>query len=60
MASGVQVEGEERILASGEFVEGLLFRVERREKETLRLRRKVVGIPALMKKGVVGEGLKES
>jgi hypothetical protein len=40
MASGDRAKGDELILESGEFVEGLLSGVERREKETLRLRRK--------------------
>ena len=53
------VASDERILGSGEFVEGLLSEVEKQEKESLRSRRKVVGIPALMKKVVVGEGLKK-
>jgi hypothetical protein len=56
---GRKVASDVRILGSGEFVKGLLSEVEKREKETLRLRRKVVGIAALMKKVVVGEGLKE-
>lgn len=55
----MKVASDERILGSGEFVEGLLSEEEKREKETLRLTRKVVGIPALMKKVVAGEGLKE-
>lgn len=34
--------------------------MERREKETLRSSRKVVGLPVLMKKVVAGKGFKES
>jgi len=57
---GMKVASDERILGSGEFVEGLLSEVEKREKETLRLTRKVIELPTLMKKVVAGEGLKES
>jgi len=55
----MKVASDERILGSGEFVEGLLFEVEEREKETLRLARKVVGLSVLLEKVVARAGLKE-
>ena len=57
---GMKAASDERILGSGEFVEGLLSEVEKREKESLRLERKVVGLPVLMRRLVAGEGLEEA
>jgi hypothetical protein len=57
---GTKVASDERILGSGGFVEGLLSEVEKREKETLRLTRKVVSLPALIKVLAGGEGLEEA
>lgn len=45
---GGKIASDERILGSGEFVEGLLSEVEKKEKETLRLRRKAPSLTALM------------
>ncbi len=56
---GMKVASDTRILGSGEFVEGLLSEAAKREEETLRLRRKIVGLAALMKRIVSGEGLEE-
>ena len=57
---GMKVASDERVLGSGEFVEGLLCAAEEREKETLRLARKVVSLPVLMKALVAGEGMEEA
>jgi len=57
---GMKIASDERILGSGGFVEDLLSEVERREKETLRLTRKVVELSVLMEKVVTGARLKES
>jgi REP element-mobilizing transposase RayT len=57
---GMKVASDERILGSGEFVESLLSEVEKREGETLRLARKVVSLPSLMKTLAGGEGLEEA
>ena len=56
---GVKIPSDERILGSGDFVEGVLSGVAKGEEETLRLRRKVVSLPELMKTIVTGERLKE-
>ncbi len=55
----MKVASDSRILGSGEFVEGLLAEAAKREEETLRLRRKIVGLRALMKGIVAGEGMEE-
>ncbi len=52
---GMKIASDERILGSGEFVEGFLSEVAKREEETLRLRQKVVSLPALMKTIVAGQ-----
>ena len=57
---GMKIASDERILGSGEFVECLLSEVEKREKETLRLARKVVSLPVLIKALAAGEGLEEA
>lgn len=56
---GGKVPSDERMLGSGEFVEGVLAEVAKREDETLRLKRRVVGLPELMKTIVLGEKLRE-
>ena len=56
----MKIASDERILGSGEFVECLLSEVEKREKETLRLARKVVSLPVLIKALAAGEGLEEA
>jgi REP element-mobilizing transposase RayT len=55
-----QVASDTRILGSGEFVEGLLAEATRREKETLRLTRKVIALPALARRLTAREGLAEA
>jgi hypothetical protein len=57
---GVKVASDERILGSEEFIERLLLEVEEREKETLRLSRRVPGLVALAERIVKGEGIEES
>lgn len=57
---GVKVPADERILGSGEFTERLLAEAASREKETLRLSRKVVGLATLGKRIMAGERLPES
>jgi hypothetical protein len=46
-------------LGSGEFVEELLLEAEKREKETLRLSRRVRGLDELMREIVKGERIEE-
>lgn len=55
----MKVASDERILGSGEFVEQLLLEAEGREKESLRLRRKVPGLSELMRMVVSEEEMKE-
>ena len=55
----MKIPSDERISGNGEFVEGFLSEVAKREEETLRLRRKVVSLGELMKTIVTGEKLKE-
>jgi hypothetical protein len=56
---GDQVPSDQRILGSGEFVEELLLEAEKREKETLRLSRRVRGLDELMREMVKGERIEE-
>jgi putative transposase len=56
---GDKVPSDQRILGSGEFVEGLLLEAEKKEKETLRLSRRVKGLEELMREMVRGEGIEE-
>ena len=56
---GDKVASDQRILGSGEFVEGLVLEAEKREKETLRLSRRVRGLDELMRDMVKGEGIEE-
>ncbi len=51
---------DERILGSGAFIEQLLADAARREKETLRLARKIVDLASLAKRIAAGEGLPEA
>jgi hypothetical protein len=57
--NGDKVPSDQRILGSGEFVEELLLEAEKREKETLRLSRRVRGLHELMREIVKGEGIEE-
>lgn len=50
---------DERILGNGEFVERVIAETERRERETLRLRRSVPELSALLKEVAGREGLDE-
>jgi hypothetical protein len=56
---GDKIPSDQRILGSGEFVEELLLEAEKREKETLRLSRRVRGLDELMREMVKGEGIEE-
>ena len=56
---GDKVPSDQRILGSGEFVEELLLEAEKREKETLRVSRRVRGLDELMREMVKGEGIEE-
>jgi putative transposase len=56
---GDQVSSDQRILGSGEFVEELLLEAEKRERETLRLSRRVRGLDELMREMVKGERIEE-
>jgi hypothetical protein len=55
--TGGKVVSDDRILGSSEFVEELLAEAEEREKETLRLHRKVVNLSHLAKSIHKWEGL---
>jgi putative transposase len=57
---GVKVASDERILGSERFIERLLSEAEEREKETLRLSRKVPDLPTLAREIVKEEGIEES
>ncbi len=57
---GIKVASDERILGSGGFIERLLLEAEEREKETLRLTRKVPDLATLARRIVRGEGIEES
>ena len=50
---------DERILGSGDFVERVIAEAERQERETLRLRRRVPELSALLKEVACREGLAE-
>ena len=55
----VGMASDERILGSGEFVERVIAETERQERETLRLRRKVPELSALLKEVAWRERLDE-
>jgi len=57
---GIKVASDERILGREEFIERLLLEAEEREKETLRLSRRVPDLATLAEKIVKGEGIEES
>jgi hypothetical protein len=56
---GLGMASDERILGNGEFVERVIAETERRERETLRLRRKVPELSALLSEVARREGLDE-
>ena len=55
----IGVASDARILGSGDFVERVTAQAERREKETLRLRRKVPDLGALVKEVAERQGVAE-
>jgi len=57
---GDKIASDERILGSEGFMERLLSEAEEREKETLRLSRKVPDLETLTRRIVKGEGIEES
>jgi hypothetical protein len=56
---GLGMASDERILGNGEFVERVIAETERQERETLRLRRRVPELSALLKEVAWREGLEE-
>ncbi len=56
---GLGMASDERILGNGEFVDQVIAETERQERETLRLRRKVPELSALLKEVARREGLDE-
>jgi hypothetical protein len=56
---GVKVAFDERVLGGDEFIERLLSEAEEREKETLRISRKVPDLQTLAKVIIKGEGVGE-
>jgi putative transposase len=56
---GLGMASDERILGNGEFVERVIAETERQERETLRLRRKIPDLSALLKEVARREGLDE-
>lgn len=57
---GVKVASDQRILGGDKFVQKLMSEAEKREKETLRLGRKVPDLVTLAKRIVRGEGVEET
>jgi hypothetical protein len=57
---GIKVVSDERILGRDEFIQRLMSEAEEREKETLRLSRKVPDLPTLARRIIEGEGMEES
>jgi putative transposase len=57
---GVKVASDERILGGSEFIQELFSEAERKEKETLRLFRKVPNLRYLAREIEAGEGIEES
>ena len=56
---GIKVASDERILGGDEFIQRLLSEVEEKQRETLRLSRKVPDLPTLARRIVKGEGIEE-
>ena len=57
---GIKAASDERILGNDEFVQRLLSEAEAREKETLRLSRRVPDLVTLAKNIIKGAGIEES
>ena len=57
---GTKVAFDERILGGDDFIERLMTEAEEREKETLRMSRKVPDLPTLAKRIMKGERIEES
>ncbi len=57
---GIKIASDERILGNDEFVQRLISEAEAREKETLRLSRRVPGLVTLAKNFIKGAGIEES
>ena len=57
---GIKVASDERILGGDKFIQRLMSETEEREKETLRLSRKVPDLATLTRRIVKGEGIEES
>ena len=57
---GVKVASDGRILGREEFIKRLMLEAEEREKETLRLSRRVPDLATLVERIVKGEGIEES
>jgi putative transposase len=56
---GVKIASDERILGGEQFIERVLSEAEEKEKETLRLSRKVADLATLAKRILKGEGMEE-
>jgi hypothetical protein len=56
---GMKVAFDERVLGGDDFIESLLSEAEERERETLRIGRKVPDLMALAKRIMEGEGIEE-
>ncbi len=57
---GIKVASDERVLGGDEFIQRLLSEADEKEKETLRLLRKVPDLPTLARAIVKGEEIEES
>ena len=57
---GIKIASDERILGGNEFIQRLMSEAEKREKETLRLSRKVPDLATLERGIVKGEGIEAS
>jgi putative transposase len=57
---GIKVGSDERILGGDEFIQRLMSEAEERERETLRLGRKVPNLQTLAKRITKGEAIEES
>jgi hypothetical protein len=55
----LEVASDARVLGSGGFTESLLAEAARHDKETVRLARKVIALPAVARKIRAGEGVAE-
>jgi len=57
---GIKVASDERILGREEFIKRLMSEAEEKEKETLRLSRRVPDLATLAQRIIEGEGIEES